>query len=71
MNKPAIAYPELFAAIGRFIANKKLLDVCVMEFEGGMIVSGSAFFEKGEGFGRSIETRVFSFDELRRLVKER
>jgi hypothetical protein len=70
MNKPLITYPEVFAAIGRFINRKKLRDVCVMEFEGGLIVSGSVFFDKGEGFGRTIETQVFSFDELRQLVKE-
>ena len=69
MDKPVIAYPELFAAIGRFIATRKLRDVCVMEFESGMIVSGSSFFDKGEGFGRTIESKVFSFDELRQLVK--
>ncbi len=70
MSKRVIAYPELFSAIGHFVATRKLRDVCVMEFEGGMIVSGSTFFERGEGFGRAIETRVFSFDDLLQLVKE-
>ncbi len=70
MDKKPVKYPETFAAIGRFIAKRKLEDVCVMEFEGGIIVTGSVFFDKGEGFGRSIETKTFSFAELQRLVKE-
>lgn len=70
MDKPLIAYPEVFAALGKFIAKKKLRDVCVMEFEGGFIVAGSLFFDKGESFGRTIETKVFSFDELQHLAKE-
>jgi hypothetical protein len=70
MNKPLIAYPEVFAALGRFVAKKKLREVCVMEFEAGFIVTGTLFFDKGESSGRTIETQVFSFEELRRLAKE-
>ncbi len=70
MSNPLVAYPELFAVLGRFIAKRKLEDVCVMEFEGGVIVTGSLFFDKGEGIGRSIETKIFSFADLQRLVKE-
>lgn len=70
MDKKPIRYPETFAAIGQFIAKRKLEDVCVMEFEGGIIVTGSLFFDKGEGFGRSIETKIFSFAELQRMAKE-
>lgn len=70
MGKPPIAYPETFAALGRFAAKRKLRDVCVMEFEGGVIVAGTVFYEKGEALGRSIETKVFTFADLQRLVKE-
>lgn len=70
MSRPLIAYPETFAALGRFIAKRKMRDVCVMEFEGGMIVTGTVFYEKGEALGRSSETQVLSFADLQRLVKE-
>ena len=70
MAKPLIAYHETFAALGKWITHRNLRDVCLMEFEGGMIVTGSLFFDKGESSGRTIETTVFSFDELRRLAKE-
>ena len=70
MDKPLIAYPHVFAALGQFIAKKNLRDVCVMEFEGGIIVTGSVFFARGEGMGRTIETKIFSFDELRHMAKE-
>jgi hypothetical protein len=41
-----------------------------MEFEGGMIVTGSRLYETGETLGRRTETHVFSVEDLRRLVKE-
>ena len=45
-------------------------DVCVMEFEGGMIVTGDVLYEKGEALGRSTKTHVLSFADLQRLAKE-
>jgi hypothetical protein len=71
LDRVQISYPDKFAALGRFIAKKKLSDVCVMEFESGVIVVGSVLFEAGESYNRRIETHVLSQEELQRLVKER
>ncbi len=71
MGKPFIAYPEIFAALGRFIAKEKMRDVCVMEFEHGVIVTGSVSYATGDTLTHYIETKVLSFEDLQRLMKER
>lgn len=68
-SKTALAYPEVFAAIGRFIAKKGISNVCTMEFENGVIVVGSALYETGEIFSRRTETHVLTNEDLKRLVK--
>jgi hypothetical protein len=68
MPNPAlqnIAYTDLFTALGKFIASKELKDVCVIEFEDGVIVSGSIIYETHDGFRRRQETFVLSAEEIR------
>ncbi len=65
-----LSYADTLAAIGRMAAKKQLSDLCVMEFEEGVIVTGSIFFATGDRFGRKIETLVLSPDDLKRLIKE-
>ncbi len=64
-----VSYADAFAAIGRFIANRHMSDVCVLEFEHGVIVSGSILFVAGESYRRQVETQVFSEDDLRKMIK--
>jgi hypothetical protein len=71
VSKSQIPYPEMFAGLGRYIAKLGITNVCVMEFENGIIVTGSVLYETGESFNRRIETKVLSHDDLRRLAKER
>ncbi len=70
LDRAQISYSDAFAALGRFVAKKSLSDVCVMEFEEGVLVVGAALYETGEVFGRRTETHVLSTDDLRRLIKE-
>jgi hypothetical protein len=69
LSQNKVAYADVFAAVGRFLAKRGLTDVCVMEFEDGLIVTGSALYETGEGYNRRTETHVFSLDDLKRMVK--
>jgi hypothetical protein len=66
-----INYAELFAAIGRFIAKEQMQNVCVMEFEGGMVVSGSVFYEHSHELNRRVKTHVLSKEDLQRLIRSR
>lgn len=61
----------MFAALGRYIAKQGISNVCVMEFESGVIITGSVLYETGEIYNRRIETRVLSLEDLKRLIKER
>jgi hypothetical protein len=69
LDRAQATYPQVFGAIGNFIAKSGLTDVCVMEFEQGIIVTGTQFYETGENYNRSIVTHVLSFDDLNRLIK--
>lgn len=62
-----IQYPETLAAVGRLLAQKQLQDVCVMEFEDGMIVTGSVLYESGGHLRRTLQTFVLSQDDLRKM----
>ncbi len=64
-----ISYADAFAAIGRFCTKKSMSDVCVLEFEHGVIVSGSTLFVSGENYRRQVETHVFSEQDLRQMIK--
>lgn len=61
-------YPQVFEALGKFIANKDLRDVFVMEFEQGIIVSGSTMHQQRLVTSVETETFVFSEDDLRALI---
>ncbi len=64
-----VPYSDAFAAIGHFVSKKNMSDVCVLEFEHGVIVSGSVLFVAGENYRRQVETHVFSVDDLRKMIK--
>lgn len=68
-DKTKMAYPEMMSVVGRFIAKRGIKDVCVMEFENGIIVTGYALYETGEVMGRRMETHVLSVADLQRLAK--
>ncbi|RIK31003.1 MAG: hypothetical protein DCC52_05800 [Chloroflexi bacterium] len=72
MPSPAlksVSYTDLFSAVGKFVTSKKLQDVCVMEFEEGVIVTGVIVYETPTGYQRRQDTFVFAGDELRLLIE--
>ncbi len=64
-----LRYPDVLSSIGRLIAQKQLSDVCIVEFEQGVIVTGSVLYEAGESYNRRTETYVLSVDDLKRMEK--
>lgn len=71
MALPAFNYPEVMSALGKFIADKKMQDICVMEFEDGIIVTGSVVYEARGGVYRSQETYVLAKKDLDRMTGKR
>ena len=68
-NAP-LTYPNVLAALGRFIAKQQMTDVVLMEFENGIIVTGSIMYSTGETTSRYTKTHVFSAQDLQKLIKE-
>lgn len=66
-----LAYSDIFAALGRFIQDKNLSDVFVMEFEQGIIVTGASLVEGRTNFDHVVETFVLSAEDLRALVSNK
>ena len=71
MALKALNYIDLFPALGKFIADKNLQDVCVMEFEDGIIVAGSVLYERRGGTQRAQETFVLSVEDLEKMTGRR
>ncbi len=69
VGKKTLPYPEVLHAIGKFIAKRGMGNVCVMEFEDGIIVTGTVLYDTGETMGRRTETHVLSSEDLQRMVK--
>ena len=69
MSNSQIKYPDVLAALGRFIAKHDLTHVNIMEFEQGFILVGEVFYEVGEVVNRRTETHIFSNDELQKMLK--
>ena len=70
LGSASLPYPSVLAALGRFIAREKMLDVCILEFENGVIVTGSILYSTGETTSRYSKTQVFSVQDLQKLIKE-
>lgn len=63
-----IHYTELFPALGKFIQDQELNDVVVMEFEEGIIITGTKIIDAREEYNHSIETHILSAQDLRALL---
>ncbi len=69
LGQGKVRYSDAFTAIGRFVTQKHMTDVCVLEFEHGVIVSGSVIIVAGEHYNRHVETHVFSEQDLQKMIK--
>ena len=71
LGKNQLDYAAVYSALGRWIARENLSNTCLVEFEGGVIVTGTKIFAVGDALARHTITRVFSEEELRRLIKDK
>ncbi len=62
-------YARALAAIGQFATKQGLSDICVMEFEEGMILIGSMIYDTGEILNRQTVSHIFSVDDLQKMIK--
>ena len=62
-------YAKVLAALGQYAAKQGLSDICVMEFEEGMILIGTIIYETGEIMNRQSVSHIFSTDDLQKMAK--
>lgn len=64
-----LRYDLLLAALGRFAEEHRLSDLCILEFEEGVIMQGTTLVQTVEGYKRSAVTHVLSRDDIKELVR--
>jgi hypothetical protein len=63
-------YPELLRALGHFIQHEHLIEVSILEFDRGWVVTGLTFKSTAQGFIRIPADFVLSHEEVRKLVQD-
>ncbi len=63
-------YPELMRALGQFIQQEHLTEVCVVEFDSGWIISGLSFRATLGGFARVPVDYTLSHADVRALLHD-
>jgi hypothetical protein len=61
-------YELVFQAVGRLAKRKNLRDVCLLEFEGGVILQGYSLISTTEGYQLVFKTHTLSHEDLKQLV---
>ncbi len=64
-----IRYDLLLAALGRFAEEHRLNELCILEFEEGVILQGTTLVQTAEGYKRLPETHVLSHADAREMVR--
>lgn len=65
-----LRYDLLLAALGRFAEEHRLNDLCILEFEEGVIIQGTTLVQTAEGYKRSAVTHVLSHNDLKEMVRK-
>ena len=68
MVKYQVGYEKLLQAIGRFCDEQKLDEICVMEFEEGLILRALQVESTGEGYVRRAVTHTWSYDQVAGMI---
>jgi hypothetical protein len=69
MLKHQIGYEKLLRAVGRFCDDQKMDEVCLLEFEKGMVLQGLQVSSTGEGYIRHLVSYTWSYEQIAQLAK--
>jgi len=64
-----LSYSDVMQVLGRYIEDKKLKDVCLLEIEGGVVIQGIAVATTYEGYTTLLQTYTLNREEISRLMK--
>ncbi|MGB9723027.1 MAG: hypothetical protein ACP5OO_02260 [Chloroflexia bacterium] len=68
MVKYRMGYEKLLQAVGRFCDEQKLDEICVMEFEKGLILRALQVESTGEGYIRRAVSYTWSYEQVAGMV---
>ncbi len=68
--KSRLGYEKILRAIGHYCDQHRLDEVCLMEFDKGVVLQGFQVESTGEGYRRQITTHTLSYEQISDIVKK-
>jgi hypothetical protein len=69
MLKYKLGYEKMLQAIGRYCDERKLDEVCLLEFEKGIVLQGLQVDSTSEGYIRQLVSATWSFEQIAEMSK--
>ncbi len=69
MLKHKVGYEKLLRAVGRFCEEQKLDEICLLEFEKGIVLQGLRVASTGDGYIRHMVSYTWSYEQLAQWAK--
>ncbi len=67
--KARLGYEKILRAVGHYCDQHQLDEICVMEFEKGVVLQGFKVESTEEGYIRRITTHTLSYEQINDLAK--
>jgi hypothetical protein len=69
MLKYNLGYEKMLCVVGRFCDQHKLDEVCLLEFEKGIVLQGLQIDSTSEGYSRRLVSETWSYEQLAEMAK--
>lgn len=69
MLRYKMGYEKMLSTIGRLCDERKLDEVCLLEFERGIILQGLQVESTGEGWMRRLVSETWSYEQIAAMAK--
>ena len=69
MIKYKLGYEKMLRAVGRFCDEHKLDEVCLLEFEKGVILQGLEVQSTSDGYIRRLISQTWSYEQIAAMSK--
>ncbi len=70
MLKHRIGYQEILRAVGHFCDELKMDEICLLEFDKGIVLQGIHVQSTGEGYIRQIVTQTWTYEQIAEMAKK-
>jgi hypothetical protein len=69
MLKYNLGYEKMLRAVGKFCDQHKLDEVCLLEFEKGILIQGLQVESTSQGYIRRLVSETWSYEQLAAMAK--